>query len=162
MSKTKPAKTPWTKAQRARLSAILHPTPNDPPDFIPSAEEAWSRTGFGDLPAAWPKELEKSTVQRALRADTDVMTPLVAYFVATRGVEGALVAITDASDPERRFDGYGLFRRYVATLDDATFARVREWMLYRWDELEWVTRVSRAFVLSRDPSVARALFEASP
>ena len=162
MSKAKPAKTPWTKAQRGRLSAILHPSPNDPPDFILSAEDAWSRTGFGKLPATWTKDLEKSVVERALRADTDVMTPLVAYFVATRGVEGALVAITDASDPERRFDGYGLFRRYVATLDDATFARVREWMLYRWDELPWMTKVSRAFVLSRDPSIARALFESSP
>lgn len=162
MSKTKPTKTPWTKKQRASLSAILSPTPNDPPDFFPSAEEAWSRTGFGELPAAWTKELEKSVVMRARDSRTDVLTPLVAYFVATRGVEEALVAITDAWDPERRFLHYEQFRRHVVGLDDATFTRVREWMRHRWEDLTWTTKVTRAFVLSRDPSIARELFEASP
>lgn len=159
---TKAAKTPWTKAQRAKLTAILRPDPSDPPDFIPSAAQAWSATGFGgEPPAEWTPEVERSLVDRAWNSDAGI-EPLVHFLVAARGLEPAIDILRRVRDPDGTVLGYTKFRRHLYAADEATFTRVRALLTSTWDALDFWTRLGRAFALSRDPGLARPLIEALP
>ncbi|MCB9614618.1 MAG: hypothetical protein H6721_02960 [Sandaracinus sp.] len=159
MSSKKAPKNPWTKAQRAQLSAILHPNPNDPPDFLPTAEVAWAKTGF-EMPAEWNEDADRDVIERAQDATDDVSTALTDYFVASRGLEAALATYTCMF--ERSNLGFDDFRKHCYAADEATFARVRTWLTEDWDDLSFGTKVARAFVLSRDPSVAASLIDPMP
>lgn len=162
MAKVKPAKTPWTKAQRSKLTAILQAHPNDPPDFVPTAAQAWSATGLGgEPPSVWTPALERSLIDRAWDGDAD-LDALVHFLVAARGLEVAIATIRRVRDPEGELLDYSWFRRHLQAADDGTFARVRELLTAKWDALGFSTRVGLAFTLSRDPSLARGLVEALP
>ncbi|MCB9688724.1 MAG: hypothetical protein H6738_18790 [Alphaproteobacteria bacterium] len=153
---------PWTTAHRSKLSAVVHPNPKDPADFVPSADVAWGRTGFGPAPTSWTPELDAELLERAWNAATDVVTPLVDHLVATRGLEEALTVVARHRDPERQFLDFGWFRKHLYAADEATFTRARDWMLQGWESCEFGTRVRRAFTLSRDPSLARGLVDPMP
>jgi hypothetical protein len=159
---TKAAKNPWTKAQRAKLTAILRPNPNDPPDFIPTVAQAWAATGIdGAPPSKWTPEVERSLVERAWNGEARI-DPVMHFLVATRGLEPAIAIVRRVLDPKGTRLGYGWFRRHLYVADEATFARVRALLTSTWHTLAFSTRASLAFTLSRDPSLGRGLVDALP
>lgn len=149
----------WTKSQRKKLTAIIHPHKADPPDFYPSAEDAWARTGLPGAPQTEPDPVLEHLGRDGF--DPSIETPLAQFWVAAFGVETAIRMLRARAEAapfpylEERMEP---LRRYLYRMEQAEFDAVKT-LLFEGAQIKHPGRA--AFILGRDEDFVRDAINAT-
>ncbi|MBO6937891.1 MAG: hypothetical protein JJ863_23180 [Deltaproteobacteria bacterium] len=139
----------WTKAQRGRLTAILHPHDNDPAVPVRSGLDAWKAAKLGAKP---PKKPSFAHFGRTQRTEA-----LVDYWVSEFGLLESLRYFLENKPKKTPWSAILPFRRHLIRAEDHVFRDAVALLFDSPEDMVLEQKAVFAWVASRDPSLAHRI-----